>query len=52
MTMNVFTNVLYTLAPIVEIKVKQRTEPWMTSYILSLIRERDKYCYLFRKHRN
>lgn len=49
---NIFTNILDTLAPVVEIKVKQRTEPFMTSYILGLIRDRDKYLYLYRKHKN
>lgn len=40
---NIFTSILDTLAPVVEIEVKQRTEPSMTSYILGRIRDRDKY---------
>lgn len=49
---NIFTNILDTLAPVVEIKIKQRTEPFMTSYILGRIRDRDKYRYLYTKHKN
>lgn len=50
--LKIFTNILDTLAPVVEIRVKQRTEPFMTSYILGLIRDRDKYSYLYKKHKN
>lgn len=46
--LKIFTNILDTLAPVVEIRVKQRTEPFMTSYILGLIRDRDKYSYLYK----
>jgi hypothetical protein len=48
----IFTSILDSLAPVVEIRVKQRTEPWMTSYIFSLIRDRDRHLYLYRKHKN
>lgn len=41
-----------TLAPVVEIRVTQRTASFMTSYIVGLIRDRDKYLYLERKHKN
>lgn len=47
-----FTNILDTLAPVVEIRVTQRTASFMTSYIVGLIRDRDKYLYLERKHKN
>lgn len=50
--LKIFTNILDTLAPVVEIRVKQRTEPFMTSYILGLIRDMDKYSYLYKKHKN
>lgn len=48
--LKIFTNIWDTLAPVVEIRVKQRTEPFMTSYILGLIRDRDKYSYLYKKN--
>ena len=41
--------VLDDVAPIKEIRLKQKTEPWMTSTILDLIRQRDKAYYSFRK---
>lgn len=41
-----FTNILDTLAPVVKIRVTQRTASFMTSYIVGLIRDRDKYLYL------
>ena len=47
-----FTSIIDELAPIKEIRLKQRTEPWMDSYILDLIRERDRFLYTFKKHRN
>ena len=37
------------VAPIKEIRLKQRTEPWMTSDILQSIQERDNWLNKFRK---
>ena len=38
---NIFSNVLDEVAPVKEIRLKQRTEPWMSSEILELIHSRD-----------
>ena len=46
---SIFLSVLNEIAPIKEIRLKQRTEPWMTSNILDMIKERDSYLYKFRK---
>ena len=45
----IFLNVLDDIAPIKEIRLKQRTEPWMSSEILQMIKERDKHLQHFRK---
>ena len=44
-----FMNIVNTIAPVKEVRLKQRTEPWMTCEILSHIRNRDKLLYSFRK---
>ena len=44
-----FMNIVNTIAPVKEVRLKQRTEPWMTCEILSNIRNRDKLLYSFRK---
>ena len=36
--------------PVKEIRLKQRTEPWMSSEILDHIKTRDHYLYKFRKY--
>ena len=41
---------LDTVAPIKEIRLKNRTEPWMTAEILDLIKTRDEFLYKFKKH--
>ena len=40
------------MAPIKIVRIKNRTEPWMTSTILDLIRERDKFLCESNKNRN
>ena len=47
-----FHSVLDAVAPIKEIRLKQRTEPWMTSDILQSIQERDNWLNKFRKTRD
>ena len=42
-------NILDEEAPVKEIRVKQRTEPWMTNDILEMLKERDRALYTFRK---
>ena len=39
---SIFTGILDEIAPYKEVRIKGRTEPWMTSDILDLIRNRDK----------
>ena len=45
----IFHSVLDSVAPVKEVKLKQRTEPWMTSEILQNIRFRDETLNKFRK---
>ena len=47
-----FHSVLDAVGPIKEIRLKQRTEPWMTSDILQSIQERDNWLNKFRKTRD
>ena len=44
-----FLGVLDSLAPFKEVRLKQRTEPWMSHDILDLIRNRDKFLGRFRR---
>ena len=44
--------ILDKVAPVKEIRLKQRTEPWMNSDILHDIRERDQLLYKFNKDRS
>ena len=48
---DIFMSVLDSIAPIKEIRLKNRTEPWMTSDILEDIKQRDFYLYRFKKNR-
>ncbi|KAK3085363.1 hypothetical protein FSP39_002164 [Pinctada imbricata] len=48
---NIFSETLDAVAPIKEIRLKQRTEPWITSDILEHIQLRDKLLYQFKKSR-
>ena len=48
---DLFHLVLDVVAPIKEIRLKQRTEPWMTTDILQNIQERDNWLNKFRKTR-
>ena len=46
----IFMSILDYIAPLTkEIKIKQKTEPWVTSEILDQIRERDSFLYLCKK---
>ena len=47
-----FTAILDKVASIKEIRLKQRTEPWMNANILQDIRERDNLLYKFNKDRS
>ena len=44
-----FMNILDEVAPVKEIRVKQRTEPWMANDFLEMLKERDRALYTFRK---
>ena len=48
----IFFEILDKVAPIKSVRIKNRTEPWMDSTILDLIRERDKILYKSNKNRN
>jgi hypothetical protein len=45
------TTVIDKVAPIKEVRLKQRSEPWITSEILESIRKRDKLFHEFKKSR-
>ena len=45
----IFLSVLNNVAPIKEVRVKQRTEEWMDSEILDLIHQKDKFLHCFKK---
>lgn len=49
---NIFLAILGTVAPIKQIRIKQRTEQWMSSEILDSIRARDHALIEFRKHKS
>ena len=42
---SIFTSVLDSIAPVKEVRLKQRSEPWLTSDILDLIKTRDMFLY-------
>lgn len=46
---DIFTSVIDSMAPIKEVRLKNRTEPWINAEILSKIRLRDEILYKFRK---
>ena len=48
----IFQQILDTVAPIKEIRLKNRTEPWMNNEILENIRHRDYLLYTFKKDRS
>ena len=48
----VFMNTLDSVAPLREVRIKQRSEPWMTSEILDDIRERDSLLAKFNKNKH
>ena len=47
-----FLGVVNELAPVKEIRIKQRTEPWMHADILELITLRDKALLRFKRSKN
>ena len=47
---NIFMNVLDTVAPIKEVRLKKTTEPWMSAEILDLIKSRNIFLYKFKKY--
>ena len=47
----IFIKILDEVAPIKQVRINTRTEPWMTSTILELIRERDKALFNSNKNR-
>ena len=48
---DIFINVLDEIAPIKQIRIKTRTEPWMNGEILNLINERDKALTIANKNK-
>ena len=49
---DIFMSILNSIAPVKEVRLKQRTEPWVDSELLDLMRSRDRFLYQFKKHGN
>ena len=49
---SLFTGVLDIVAPVKEVRLKQRAEPWFTCDILDLIKERDSVLLHYKKSKN
>ena len=49
---SILLSIIDKVAPYKEVRVKQRTKPWMSSEILNLIRQRDKYLRKFRRSKD
>lgn len=49
---SLFHSVLDNVAPYRDIKIRQQTEPWMTSDILENIRKRDDLLHMYKKTQN
>ena len=45
-------SILNSIAPVKEVRLKQRTEPWVDSELLDLMRSRDRFLYQFKKPGN
>ena len=48
----IFVNILDEIAPFKQVRIKTRTEPWMSSEILALISERDKALFNANKSKS
>ena len=49
---DIFISVLNSIAPVKEVRLKQRTEPWIDLEILDLIKQRDNCLHLFKKSKS
>ena len=49
---SIFVSVLDKIAPFKTIRIKQRTQPWMSTEMIKLINPRDNYLRQFRKSKN
>ena len=45
---SVFLSILNSIAPMKEVRIKQRTEPWITTDILQRIESRDKASHVYK----
>ena len=48
----VFVNIIDSIAPLKETRLKQRSEPWIDDTILTNIKNRDQLLSEFKKHKN
>ena len=48
---SIVLNILDEIAPVKEVRLKQRTEPWISSEILEMISSRDQCLVLFKKNK-
>ena len=51
MFITIFINILDSIAPIKEVRIKNRTEPWIDENILLLIKERDKLLHATNRNK-
>ena len=49
---SLFLAAVNNIAPVKEVRIKQRTEPWITSEILESINERDRAFHLFKRDKS
>ena len=49
---DILIKIIDKVAPLKEIRIKQRTEPWMTSDILDKIKERDRILAEYKRNKN
>ncbi len=49
---NIFIKVIDKVAPVKEMRIKQRTEPWITTQVLDMIKEKDGLISEYKKDKN
>lgn len=49
---HIFTSAIESVAPLKQVRIKQRTEPWISSEILQHIVNRDKAYNIFKQHKS
>ena len=47
---SIFMSAIDNIAPMKEVRIRQRTQPWITNEILQCIKDRDKAFRVYKKH--